>query len=789
MQQTTIEQLLNSFAFTREQDEERQLLAGDIVTIADLAIEEFYNKCIRNNPRLSLYLANVDASRVLRLMKEFVVFIFSAPLDDNYIKRISEVGYIHYSIDLKPVDVSYGFLCLRESMHNIKSVYPILKGRELLVDKVLAMCEHAMNENYFLYTQKVKMIEQSGYEVMGTLDELFTALNIHKKNFSIIKDIVKHERCDIKELKGIKEDSNACALGKLLNIFEHKKELVKAFGIDIQTLKSIHADWHGEFIDIKKAMQTEDKASVKQAFGLLEQKSQKLNTILNSSLKDFSTNGFLSLNAGIKAMHSIGDMFKQKAIFAKDDEDRYEMIAESIRNALQKSLSWGIEELVIQDSTLDMQDYEIYKRVKFHNHHFNIAIKLKPMLNQLYLKEILHLLLESVELELVGIEREQSLLHFAEKAEQANRSKDEFLANMSHELRTPLNAVIGFSQILMMRPDTPDKVKSYIEKINISGNNLLELVNTILDFAKLDSGKMHFDQRESNLAEVFEEVETIITPMAEKKEIIVRFPHIHSLNLFIDPKLIKQVLLNLLSNAIKFTPQGGKVTVKLGFISARHCYRIDVCDNGVGISKENQTKLFQPFSQVNNVYQKEAKGTGLGLMLCKKIVEELHEGEIWIESEEGKGSCFYVSLPANTSSPSTFSVEEAGEDACRILIVEDDEDYQEFLVTQLKDRFNLVVTNSIDQAKHIISATQFYYIVLDLFLTDGISTEVIQYMEEEGIKTPTSVITAEDDVKIISELTQTKLLKEVINKKEAEKVITLLASIDEKSCKYIADNS
>jgi signal transduction histidine kinase len=782
MEQTSIQELRNSFVFTQADEDERQLLQHDITRIADLAIEEFYKNHIKDNEKLSQYFATVDASRVLRMMKEFFVFIFTAPYDDDYVKRISEVGYVHYSINLKPVDVSYGFLCLRDAIRSIKSVYPVLKEKDALVDKVLAMCEHSMNESYFLSTQKVRAIKQSGYEIMGTLDELFTALNIHKENFNIIKKVVAEENFDIEKIQKIKEDPSVCTLGKLIHVFDNKNDLVQAFGIDVLALRDEHKKWHEHFVKIKCAMRNKDLKAVQRSFQELEKMSHLLNAILNASLKDFSTNGFLSLNSGIKAMHSIGEMFKQKAAFANDDE-RFEMVMHSIKDALQESMAWGIEELIIQEGIIDIQEYELYKRVKFHDYHFNIAIKLKPMLNQLYLKEILHLLLESIELELVGVEREQSLRHFADKAEHANRSKDEFLANMSHELRTPLNAVIGFSQILMMRKDTPENVKAYIEKINISGNNLLELVNTILDFAKLDSGKMHVDQRESNLADIFEEVETIITPMAEKKNISVTFPHLHSLILFIDPKLIKQVLLNLLSNAIKFTPEEGEVIVKLGFVSSRHSYRIDVCDNGLGISKENQAKLFQPFAQVDNVYQKEEKGTGLGLMLCKKIVEELHEGKMWVESEEGKGSCFYFSLPASISEPSTFTVEEAGEDACSILLVEDNEEYQAFLIEQLKERFNLVVTNSIDQAKHIIHASDFYYIVLDLFLTDGISTEVIQFMEEEGIKTPTSVITAEDDVRIISELTQTNMLKEVINKQDTEKVIKLLASIDEKSCK------
>lgn len=241
------------------------------------------------------------------------------------------------------------------------------------------------------------------------------------------------------------------------------------------------------------------------------------------------------------------------------------------------------------------------------------------------------------------------LIHAKNAAIEAGEAKSAFLANMSHELRTPLNAIIGFSQILMVKPDTPDATKSFIEKINIAGKNLLALVNTILDFSKIEAGKLTYNPEMVQISELITEVATIIEPMAQKKFIHFNPPEALSIELCLDRQLITQVFLNLLSNAVKFTPEYGTVDLRIRYLSDEQTYIFSVCDSGVGISPEDIKILFEPFMQIENQFQKSVQGTGLGLTIVKRIVEDLHGGKIWVESEVGKGSCFYFSIPVSNT--------------------------------------------------------------------------------------------------------------------------------------------
>lgn len=228
------------------------------------------------------------------------------------------------------------------------------------------------------------------------------------------------------------------------------------------------------------------------------------------------------------------------------------------------------------------------------------------------------------------------------QAQEANRAKDAFLSSMSHELRTPLNAIIGFSQILLAKGDTPDGVKSFIEKINVSGKNLLTLVNTILDFSKIESGKMEVHKVRFPISELMEEVKILIEPMSEKKKIRCVVEVDPNFQMYADRQLIKQVFVNLLTNAVKFSPEGESIIFVHETLEDKE--KFSIIDHGHGIPAEKIETLFDPFTQIREHQNDAIKGTGLGLTLVKKIIE-LHEGNIWIESTLGEGSCFSFTLP------------------------------------------------------------------------------------------------------------------------------------------------
>jgi protein-histidine pros-kinase len=235
---------------------------------------------------------------------------------------------------------------------------------------------------------------------------------------------------------------------------------------------------------------------------------------------------------------------------------------------------------------------------------------------------------------------------FEETLREASRMKSEFLATMSHELRTPLNAIIGFSELLVDGRPGPlnARQKEYLEDVLNSGRHLLQLINDVLDLSKVEAGKMELFPETFPLPAAVEEVCSIISPLAKKKNITVRreiAPAIRDVTL--DQQRFKQILYNLLSNAVKFTDDGGSVRIVAALLD-RSWFRLQVQDTGIGIKPEDLKKLFIEFRQLDASFARRHQGTGLGLALTKKIVE-LHKGSITVESQPNQGSTFTVTLP------------------------------------------------------------------------------------------------------------------------------------------------
>jgi PAS domain S-box-containing protein len=228
----------------------------------------------------------------------------------------------------------------------------------------------------------------------------------------------------------------------------------------------------------------------------------------------------------------------------------------------------------------------------------------------------------------------------------AAEAKDRFLANMSHELRTPLNGIIGFAEFLVDgKPGTLNpKQKEYIEDILNSGNHLLQLINDLLDMAKVEARKMELNPEQFTLRKAIEEVCAVAQPIAQKKRIrmeIAIAPELGEITL--DQQKFKQVLYNLLSNAIKFTDNDGQVEV-LATNHEPERFRLVVKDTGIGIKPQDIQRLFREFEQLESGATHRYEGTGLGLALTRKILE-LQCGTIAVESEFGKGCSFTVVLP------------------------------------------------------------------------------------------------------------------------------------------------
>jgi two-component system sensor histidine kinase BarA len=230
---------------------------------------------------------------------------------------------------------------------------------------------------------------------------------------------------------------------------------------------------------------------------------------------------------------------------------------------------------------------------------------------------------------------------------ESNKLKGDFLATMSHELRTPLNSILGFSDVLLSSESLSEKQRRWLSNIQTSGQKLLNLINDILDLAKIESGKMQVRLENFNLHDVCEGLLNMFRPLAEKKNIDLRSqiePDIPSLRQ--DITKLQQILQNLLSNAIKFTPEGGRVLLKAE--ADTKYVTISVMDTGVGVAREEQDLVFQKFRQSGNPLTREHAGTGLGLSIVLELCKLLG-GEVSLQSELGRGSTFTVRLPLQLS--------------------------------------------------------------------------------------------------------------------------------------------
>jgi len=231
-----------------------------------------------------------------------------------------------------------------------------------------------------------------------------------------------------------------------------------------------------------------------------------------------------------------------------------------------------------------------------------------------------------------------------------NQLKSDFLATVSHELRTPLNSIIGFSDLLGSADGLEEKQVRFASNIQHSGKQLLDMINDILDLAKIESGKMEIRLSDFNIATVVATQCDMARPLSEKKNIDLEYEFAPDLPFMTqDQGKIEQILNNLLSNAIKFTPDGGRINVVV-HRDRRGDLRLTVFDTGVGISESEQVLVFEKFRQgttvlaVGNAMTREYSGTGLGLSIVRELCRLLG-GDITLESELGKGSEFTVHLP------------------------------------------------------------------------------------------------------------------------------------------------
>ncbi len=310
------------------------------------------------------------------------------------------------------------------------------------------------------------------------------------------------------------------------------------------------------------------------------------------------------------------------------------------------------------------------------------------------------------DLETLVEERTAQLQKAKQAAEAATQAKSQFLAHMSHEIRTPMSALLGMTD-LALRTELNAKQRNYIEKAHESARHLLGIINDILDWSKVEAGKLCIENTPFRLEDVIQQVRNIVVQRSQEQSVSIHCGHSPEIPtaLIGDPLRLGQILINLINNAIKFTPAGGAIEVVIDAqeeTEQQALLHFTITDTGIGMSPEVQEQLFQPFTQADSSTTRRFGGTGLGLSISKQLVEAMG-GSIWVESSAGQGSTFHFTADlskqqGSVSEPNTLANEDgtlvdklaSALAGSRILLVEDNPINQE-LAVDLLSMYGLVV--------------------------------------------------------------------------------------------------
>ncbi|MBC7960685.1 MAG: response regulator [Vallitaleaceae bacterium] len=421
-------------------------------------------------------------------------------------------------------------------------------------------------------------------------------------------------------------------------------------------------------------------------------------------------NEILHMNTALQTFFNLGDSVLGQTL---------QGVLPKIYAALQSRQKTSFQTLVALEKENVLYDY---------------MLKVKPVVYPVFSGYMIYMTSYQEHLQL-----EKELSNTKTSTQDIIKAKNMFLANMSHELRTPLNAIIGMSELLIDTDLAPTE-KDLIHSINQSASILYDIINTILDFSKLEANQMGLENVSMDVSKILEEIEAVFTHSASVKKIDLKFNKASGVPIVNgDPVRLRQILVNIIGNAIKFTHLGSvTVNVRVKNTDRNKVYlEFSITDTGIGFPSEMKDKIFDPFIQEDDSITRKFGGTGLGLPICKSLVQ-LHGGELSVQSAVGKGSVFTITLPytiaADNQNYDYKKVVAKPTVSAKILVAEDNLTNQKLLSMQLRNlNYDVNIVENGQQAVEEYFENDYDIIIMDcqMPIMDGFCATLIIRQQEE----------------------------------------------------------
>ncbi len=567
----------------------------------------------------------------------------SHELGQIYLQKTLENGYCHFTWAYSQPDGS------------------ILEAEVLLVRVCL------LNKNYlFSYTFKESINDTPTLNIINSFDRMQVLLkhlpigiDLWNKDFEIFDCNeatlhlfgVKDKEDYVKNFKNFTPELQPCGTPSAELIPQH---LQKVFENGHNTFEWMHVTASGEALPMEvSVIRTQhagedvavvyykDLREVKKNMERVQKAEQHVKDILNAAPYAINTwsKNFVPIGCNDATLYMYGFDSKQEYLenfkkvipeYQRDGRKMSDVLVQRFSEAFTTGYSFDSGELI------NVKTGEL----------FPVEITLKKLILDNEERVITYMtdlsLQDKMMQEIQASHKELSVAR--DLAEKSSRIKGEFLANMSHEIRTPMNGILGLLHLLSLTT-LQEQQKFYVDKILYSAQSLMRIINDILDFSKMEAGKMDMENVSFSLEDIQEELRTLFAPKFDEKNLhgCIFDENVLDTKLMGDPLRLKQVLLNLVSNAIKFT-ESGSVSVSIENVTqdkaTEICYHFSVQDTGIGLSEEQCSRIFEAFSQADASTTRKYGGTGLGLIICKRIIEMM-QGKIWVESTLGKGSKFH----------------------------------------------------------------------------------------------------------------------------------------------------